>query len=382
MTRQYFARTAMPMAFVLALVLGLSACGQQPGETTGEGGGERPPAPVTYVSAQAEDVTIDADYAGRLYGFRAAEVRARVGGILEQRLYEEGEYVEERAPLFRIDQRPFRIALQRAEAEKADARAALNQAEREWRRVSGLFEKNAVSERERDKALSAWELAQARFALAEAGVAQAQLDLEYSVVSAPVSGVSGIEALTAGNLVAAGDFLTTVTQLDPIQVRFSMPAEDAAARRGLQAGAAAERQEVVLMLRPGQPYAHRGRVDFSASTVDPDTGNVQLRALFPNPEQELKPGALVRLRLAINQLESVHLLEPQAVSEGMAGPMVFIVGEDNTVRAQDVRLGPMSSGRQLILQGIEDGDRVVVKGQVSLRDGARVDPEPLDSRGE
>lgn len=380
MSRQYSARTAMPLAVVMLLVLSLIACSREQGEP-GEGG-DQPAAPVTYVVARSEDVKIEADYAGRLHGFRAAEVRARVRGVLEQRLYQEGEPVAEGAPLFRIDERPYRIALQRAEAERADTRAALNQAEREWRRVSGLFEQKAVSERERDQALSGWELAKARLALAEAGVAQAQLDLEYTVVSAPVAGVTGIEAVTAGNLIAVGDLLTTVTQLDPIQVRFALPPEDAAKRHGLRAVAADEWLQVELVPPGDGRYAHRGSIDFTSSTVDPDTGNVMLRAVFPNPEQELKPGALVRVRLVVEQRESAHLLAPEAVSQGMAGPVVFIVEEDDTVRAQDVRLGPMSGGRQVILQGIEDGDRVVVKGQVALRDGARVDPELLDSRGD
>lgn len=382
MSLQHPRRTAIQTVFFLISVLSVAACGQGNGNQEGAEGAGRPPAPVSFVVVESEEVLVHGNYAGRLSGAREAEVRARVGGILEERLYEEGEFVEEGAPLFRIDRAPYRIALQRAEAELANARATLNQAQREWRRVSGLFEQAAVSERERDRALSTRELAEARLALAEAGVAQARLDLEYATVSAQVAGVTGLEELTAGNLVSSGDLLTTVTQLHPVQVRFALPVIDAAGRRKLASELEDAALQVQLLLADGQVYAHAGSIDFIASTVDEASGSVMMRASFPNPERVLEPGALARVRLAIKRLAGVHLVPPEAVSQGMAGPVIFVIEEDDTARSRNVRLGAEVEGRQVILEGLEDGDRVVVKGQVALRDGASVAAEAMDSQAE
>jgi membrane fusion protein (multidrug efflux system) len=333
-----------------------------------------PPAPVTVAAVQPETVAIEADYTARVRGLRQAEVRARVGGILEERLYVEGAEVEAGAPLFRIDPEPYRIALERARAELANAQAALNQAEREWRRVSGLFEQAAVSARERDLALSNKELAAARLAQAEAGVSQAELELGYTTVRAPVSGSTGLEQVTAGNLLIFGVLLTTVTQLDPVQLRFSLPAADAATRRALQDAAGGTGLGVELYWADGSVYTYRGEVDFLAGTVDPDTGNVVAQAVFPNPERALRPGETVRVRLVVERLEGVFMLPPEAVSQGGDGPKVFLVTEESTARARPVRLGPLVDGQQVVLEGLSAGDRVVINGQVALQDGTAVNP--------
>jgi membrane fusion protein (multidrug efflux system) len=367
-------RRLLPGAW-LVVVLALAACGRQGGEDSASGPGapgSMPPAPVTVASVQPESVEIEADYTARVRGLRHAEVRARVGGILEERLYAEGTEVDAGAPLFRIDPAPYRIALERARAELANARAALNQAEREWRRVSGLFEQAAISERERDLALSIRELAEARLAQAQAGVSQAELELGYTTVRAPVSGATGLEQVTPGNLLKVGDLLTTVTQLDPVQLRFSLPARDAATRRALQASGAEDRLPVDLYWPDGSVYAHRGRVDYLASTVDADTGNVVAQAVFPNPERALRPGETVRVRLIVDRMEDVFLLPPEAVSQGGDGPKVFLFTPENAAQARPVRLGPLLEGRQVVLEGLAAGDRVVVNGQAGLQDGAAV----------
>jgi membrane fusion protein (multidrug efflux system) len=334
-----------------------------------------PPAPVTVAAVQPETVAIEADYTARARGVQQAEVRARVGGILEERLYVEGAEVEAGAPLFRIDPEPYRIALEGARAELANAQAALNQAEREWRRVSGLFEQAWISERERDLALSNKELAAARLAQAQAGVSHAELELGYTTVRAPVGGITGLEQVTAGNLLSVGALLTTVTQLDPVQLRFSLPAADAATRRALQDAAGGTGLGVELYWADGSVYAYRGEMDFLASTVDPDTGNVVAQAVFPNPERALRPGETVRVRMLVERLEGVFLLPPEAVSQGSDGPKVFLVTPESTAQGRLVRLGPLVGGRQVVLEGLAAGDRVVINGQVSLQDGAAVKPQ-------
>ena len=384
-----FRRSLLPGAW-LVIALALAACGRGDGGGEGDGNGagpgpggpgSMPPAPVTVSPVQPETVEIRADYTARVRGLRQAQVRARVGGILEERLYKEGEEVAAEAPLFRIDPAPYRIALERARAERANAQAALDQAEREWRRVSGLFEQAALSERERDLALSNKELATARLATAEAGVSQAELELGYTTVRAPVAGATGLERLTPGNLLGVGDLLTTVTQLDPVQLRFSLPASDATSRRALQAEGDDERLQVELYWPDGSVYAYPGEVEYIGSTVDAETGNVVVQAVFPNPERVLRPGETVRARLVTDRLEDVFLVPPAVISQGADGPAIFILAENGTAQARTVRLGPLVDGKQAVLEGLAPGDRIIVNGQAALQDGAAVDPQG-DTDGE
>jgi membrane fusion protein (multidrug efflux system) len=165
-----------------------------------------------------------------------------------------------------------------------------------------------------------------------------------------------------------------VTQLDPVQLRFSLPAADAATRRALQDAAGGTGLGVELYWADGSVYTYRGEVDFLASTVDPDTGNVVAQAVFPNPERALRPGETVRVRLVVERLEGVFMLPPEAVSQGGDGPKVFLVTEESTARARPVRLGPLVDGQQVVLEGLSAGDRVVINGQVALQDGTAVNP--------
>lgn len=325
---------------------------------------EQQGVPVTIQAVEPESVPVLTDYPGRAHGARSVEVRARVGGVLEQRLYVEGQAVEAGTALFLIDPQPLEVALRRAVAERERAQAELAQARREWQRVSELFQNKTVSARERDRARSAVELAEAAVALAEAGVAQAQLELDYSRVQAPIGGVTGLETLPEGSLVERGTLLTTITQLDVIHVRFALPG-----RAPVTGG---EQRSARLVLPDGTLHEHVGEVDFTNSTVDPATGTIQARAVFPNPERTVMPGQFVRVRIETDQLNDVFLVPPPAIVQGPEGPMVYVVGEDDMAHARPVVLGPVVDGRQVVTQGLETEDRLVVNGQVALRDGAPV----------
>ncbi|WBU40868.1 MULTISPECIES: efflux RND transporter periplasmic adaptor subunit [Marinobacter] len=347
-------------------------------------GGGMPPAAVVVERAVAEDVSVRQDYAGRARGAREVEVRARIQGILEERLYEEGQMVQEGEPLFRIDRKPAEAALQRAQAQRQVAEADLRQAEREWNRISSLFQRNAVSERERDSAQSALELAQANLAVANAGVAQAELDLGYTSVTAPVSGVTSLEDLPEGSLISSGTLLTTIVQLDPIHVRFALPENDANIRRVAREGMrGTAKQEVAarLVLADGQEYELDGQIDFTASTLDPRTGTVSARAIFANPENVIVPGQFVRVRVELQSFEDAIAIPEKAVTQGPDGPVVYVVGEDGAAEVRQVELGPVSGGRQIILSGLEAGDRYIVSGLVNLRDGAEVNVTNEEDEG-
>lgn len=379
-----FATLRRSLAFALPsslIALALIGCSGDPGSQDQD----QPPAPVSVTELSITDATYHGEYAGRVRGEREVEIRARVSGILEERRYAEGELVEQGETLFQIEPGPYQTAVRSAKAELADARSRLSQAESEWRRVEGLYERDAVSTRERDQAKAEHEAAKSRQEAAESALADAERNLRYTRVEAPVSGITGMEAVSEGNLIEPGTLLTHLTQHDPVRVLFSLPENDASAQRlareARRAGGDEARQEVQLLFRGGDDYEHAGEVNFSDRRIDAMTGGVQMRAQFPNPDGDLIPGQFVRVRLALESFDSVFLIEPSAVGEGPEGPQVFVV-EDDTAHARQVELGPIVEGKQVILDGLSEGEQLVINGQVALGDGAPVSvTSPTDEEG-
>ncbi|MEX2473679.1 efflux RND transporter periplasmic adaptor subunit [Marinobacter sp.] len=362
------------------IVVSLAACSSDDNEAAGGGsggstGGQSAPG-VTVETVKTQDVEVRQDYAGRAQGAREVEVRARVQGILEERLYNEGQIVEEGDSLFRIDQKPSEAMVESARAQQRVAEAELRQAEREWNRISSLYERNAVSERDRDTAQSDRELAEANLSVTQAAVAQAELDLGYTDVKAPVSGVTSLEDLPEGSLVEVGTLLTTIVQQDPIHVRFALPEDDASiqrtARRAMTGDEESQSISAILIRADGRTYDHEGEVDFTASILDSRTGSVSARAVFPNTESEIIPGQFVRVRVTLQDLEDVVTVPEDVVSEGAEGAQVFVVEDDKAV-VRPVELGPVVDGLQVILDGLSEGDKLVVNGHVSLQHGVEVD---------
>jgi len=361
-------RALVPLSIGLALWV-VPVHSQQPDDM--------PPPPVTVAPVETDTVDVEGVYAGRARGSREVEVRARVDGILEERLYVEGQVVDKGDALFRIDEEPYEIALRQAEAEQANAQAAYNQANREWQRISSLYEQDAVSQRERDRALSEFELAEAQLAMAQAAVRDAERNLRYTEVEAPLAGATGLEVLPEGSLIERGTLLTSITEHDPIHVRFALPEDDAAVQRAAREArlAAGDEHEYEAELRmpDGSTYPESGTVDFTDSTIDPRTGSVTARAVFPNKEHRIVPGQFLRVKLILEQYEDAVVVDEAVVSEGPEGPQVFVVDEEDKAQVRPVELGPVVDGRQIILSGLEVGERLVVNGHVALQDGMPVD---------
>jgi membrane fusion protein (multidrug efflux system) len=366
----------------------LAACSNNDeAQSSQEGpGGQQPPPQVRVETAEPTRVEVKEEYAGRARGAREVEVRARTQGILEERLYNEGELVEEGDALFRIDRAPAAAAVQGAEARLQVARAELSQAQREWNRISSLYDRGAISERDRDSARSTLELARANVAVADAGLSQAQLDLDYTEVTAPVSGATSLEDLPEGSLIQQGTLLTTIVQHDPIHVRFALPENDATIQRRAREAMAAsgngdDTLSAVLITVDGEAYQHEGTVDFTASTLDPRTGTVMARAVFPNKEYHIVPGQFVRVRIQLQTLEGAFTVPESAVGQGPEGARVFVVGEDNKVVSRYITLGPVVDGLQVITEGLQAGDQVVTSGMVALRDGIEVEVAGSEPEG-
>lgn len=369
---------AHPHPALLAAFLALAACGDT-STSDNDQDASRPAVTVERVEA-VERLEVPSRYAGRTRGVRTVEVRARVDGILLERTYAEGALVEEGDALFVIDPEPYEIALRRARATRQDAQANLAQAQRDWRRAQELHEGGTISGRERDDARSTLELAEARLENAEAEVADARRNLRYTGVTAPVAGVTGLETVSVGNLLSRGDLLTTVTQVDPIHVRFPLPEADARRLRDLARDEGASQRPARLLREDGE-YAEEGYVNFTDAVVDARTGTVTARAVFPNPDAEVAPGEFVRVQLVLHELEQAFLVPELAIRESRDGPAVFVIDEDGVAENRVVEPGPRIGNRRAVLSGLEDGDRIVVNGQVAVRDGERVRVTRESERG-
>lgn len=351
--------------------------------------GQEPVLQVKVEEIRPVDIPVRLEYPGRAAGYREVEVRAQVSGILQARTYQEGGSVKKGQTLFRIDPRQYAAALSRAKAALAQEQARLRQAERDLKRVRTMADKGYASERERDNAISTFEQTKANLEAAEAEVQSRQIDLDYTTVRAPISGITSREARSEGSLVIAGDpaasLLTQLTQLDPIYVNFALPQDSEGARlrqdfaSGKLANAEKSALSVEILLNDGSLYPLKGRVDFTDSLVDKGTGSVSARVLLPNPQQKLLPGQFVRIRVSgMLRLNAISIPE-RAVAQQASGPYVFVVDAQGVAHRRPVVLGNTTGGRWLVESGLQAGDRVVVEGGQKLHDEEHVDAAVVDS---
>lgn len=361
-------------AVSLLAVAGLmSACG---GDNAGEP--ERTPPLVTVEQVVRADADLIQEYPARVRGSREVEVRARISGVLEKRVYTEGADVEEGEVLFRIFPQPMQVLVNQAEAARNNAQAEVRQAEREWERVQQLYQRGALSASDRDRAESQLEFARAGLDEAKARVDETRLNLSYTEVRAPISGSASLEVVPEGSVLAVGALLTRVVKQDPAHVIFALPERDAAMQRAAQIEDNSLNGSVTLLMADGAEYALKGAIDFTSSSIDNATGSITLRAVFDNPDRQLIPGQFVRIRLVLKHFTDEILLPSEAVGASAEGPQVLVVNEESKVEVRRVELGTVLGDRQIILSGVEPGERVVVNGQVGLRPGATVRVEGQD----
>lgn len=344
------------------------------------------PVPVAIKTVKPGTVDLYATYPGRIQGAREVEVRARVEGILIRRHYNEGEVVETGELLFTISPEPFKATVQQREAKLAQARANLNQAQEVWERVSHLFAINAVSEAERDEAYAKLQTAQAAVELAQANLEAAQIQLDYTSVEAPLGGVTSLEEVDVGARVTPGTLLTTITQLDPVHVRFAVPAEDAMMRQQAlaamvkdgEAANSAMRRQAFLIMPSGKRYEQAGFVDFTQSTIDPTTGTVRMRAVFDNSDHELVPGRFVQVRIRLETRHNTIVVPNKAIADSQTQTFVLVVTDDSKAKSVPVELGPTVEGGRIIESGLEAGDRVIVVGLGQVKPGDKVEIKPIE----
>ena len=361
--------------FCLSLAALIAGCGQGRSDPAHAAAATAPALPATVLQVAPQRVPIMLEAVGQIEGSKEVEVRARVSGILLKRLYNEGELVRAGAPLFKIDPAPFEIALEQAQAQLAQEQARNEQTRRESVRLKQLAAEKAISQKEYDDATSNLKLSNATLQAAEAKVREAQLNLSYTSVVAPVAGVSGRAVRSEGSLITAGadSLLTTISQVDPIWVRFSLSESDLAKlpQRRLVRGAPVE---VNLMLADGTRYPRKGRLNFAATQIDIRLGTQQLRAEFDNAKGQLLPGQFVRVQLVAGQRDNVFLVPQTAVMQAEAGHMVFVMDNDGKAALRPVQMGDWIGSDWMVLDGLAAGDRVIVDNLLKLRPGIAVSP--------
>lgn len=378
-------------AFVLLVsALLLAACGQGSAPPAAAPPPAPPPPEVGVVTVAPSAINLVTDLPGRTEPFRIAQVRARVAGIVQQRLFVEGTDVRAEQPLFRLDDAPLQAALASAQAALARAEASAFQARAQAERAGPLFEAKAISEQEMVNAQAAAQQTRAEVAAAQAAVQSARINLGYAAVNAPIAGRIGRALVTEGALVGQGEAtpMALVQQIDPIYVNFTQPAADVLRLRtaiqsgALRSAAGKDAAQVRLTLEDGSAYPLPGRLLFSDLSVDPSTGQITLRAEVPNPRGQLLPGLYVRVRLEQAQAPSAVLLPQQAVSRGAQGDSVRVVGGDGSVSVRPVKVGSARDGQWVILGGLEPGEQVMVDGFQKLRGGkGPVKPVPWQPGG-
>lgn len=364
------ARALVPLA-VAAL---LPACG----EVGSQPHGQMPPPEVAVVIVEPKTLPVRYEYVGQTSGFREVEVRARVTGILLKRHYHEGGTVKRGQSLFLIDPAPFQVALAKAEADLATAEARQAQAAREAERLKSVLDIRAVSRKEYDDAASSAQITAAEVKGALARVNEAKLNLDYTRVESPITGVSSRALQSEGTLVSGPQvLLTSVTQVDPIYVIFGISeADQLRIRRDVEAKRLQlppdQRFEVSVTLADGTTYGKQGKLGFTDVRVNPATGTIEARAELPNPDGALRPGQFVRVRLSGATRPNAITVPQRAVLEGPKGKFVYVVNAESKVEPRPVAVGEWAGEAWVIDSGVAAGDKVVVDGVMKIGPGAAV----------
>ena len=370
-------RSAASRTLLAAALAGaLAACGPaQPPAGAGGPPGGMPAMPVSVRSVQLQTVPVLVETVGQAEGSKEVEVRARVTGLIEKQQYTEGDRLRAGAPMFAIERAPFEIALATAKAALAQEQAKLEQAQREARRLKPLAEMQAIAQREADDAVTAQRTAEASVAAAQAKVRDAELNLSYTAVTAPIAGISGRAEKSQGSLVSPTDgLLTKVVQTDPIWVRFSFSESELAQLKGGERGASAN---VRLLGNEGQPLGVGGKLNFTGNSVDAKLGTVGLRAAFANPDLAVLPGQFVKAQVQVGQ-QKAWLVPQAAVFTGEQGKIVWTVQGGKAVPTPVV-VGGWIGADWAVLKGLKDGDQVITDNLLKLRPGAAVQPQAAAS---
>jgi membrane fusion protein (multidrug efflux system) len=374
---------ALPLAAAFAFFA--YGCGPAPQQAGGFHG--FPPAEVTLLAVEPKSIPVKFEYVGQALGSKEVEVRARVGGILEKRLFKEGAPVKAGQVLFVIDPKPLEAQAASVEADLARARAQLSQAQREAARLKPLAERKAIGQKEYDDAVSNGELAAASVKSAEAKLREARLSLGYTRVVAPISGLTSRATKSEGSLVSVGadSLLTTISQTDPMWVQFNISENeklriDRAVAEKKLAWPANDAMDVIVKLADGTSLPLKGRINFNDTRINTATGTYETRAEFPNKDNVLTSGQFVRVVLNGAKRIDAFAVPQAAVLDGPQGKFVYVAGKDkdgkDVALPKPVKLGDWitagEANQWIVESGLAAGDKVIVEGNAKLMPGGPI----------
>jgi len=364
-TRQLHALGVLIVALIICV--GCSSNAEKPAP---------PPPGVTVTPAIQKDVPIHQEWVGTMLGNVDADIRPKVDGFLLSRLYTEGSYIEKGAPMFQLDKRQAQAAVEQAQGNLERARASLGQAQIDVRRYTPLVAQRAISQAELDKALSSETAGKAGVDANQAVLDNAKLNLGWTTVTSPISGIAGVSKVQIGDLMTPITVMTTISSVNPIYVDFNVAEQDylrfVREKTGRSAG-----QDLELILGDGTVYPRRGHALFVNREVDSRTGTIQVRGEFSNPGNVMRPGQYARIRAVTELRKSAVLIPQQAVSELQGVYQVGVVGADNKVTIKTVKLGPQSGDMWVVESGLQAGDNVVIDGLQRIKTGMTVAPTPF-----
>jgi membrane fusion protein (multidrug efflux system) len=337
---------------------------------------------VIVAAVEPRSVPIFDEWIGRLDGSANVDIRARVQGYVQEIAFNEGTVVNEGDLLLRIDPRSYEAALAQAQAKLAQAEADQQKADQEEQRQTDLFNKKVASDRDYRNAIQANLAAKATVDADHAAVDQAQLDLEFATIKSPIKGIVGRTTFTVGNFVPAGSGgaeITTISTVDPIELRFGMSEKEYLASSeeisALLAEPLEQRDEDFELIRAdGKVHPHKGRLLAADRAVDPNTGTIRITAIFPNPGNILRPGQYARVRLKVEERTGALPVAQRAVVEIQGKNFVWVVDDTNKASMRSVTVGPRIGSDWLIDTGLKPGDRIVVEGLQMLTEGGSVKP--------
>ncbi|WP_428568094.1 MAG: efflux RND transporter periplasmic adaptor subunit [Solidesulfovibrio sp. DCME] len=378
---RFSACTRLMAALGVATLLAASLSGCATDSSGQETAAAAPPPPeIVAFAVRHGDIPLNMTFMGQTAGSREVEVRARVGGILLRRNYEEGRPVRRGDLMFEIDPAPYQAALEQAQGALGQAEATLEQAKRDAARMETLYKGDVVAKKDFDDAKTTLASATAAVDTAKGKVREASLNLEWTKVTAPISGLTSKEARSEGSLITTtsdGSLLTTINRVDPLYVNFSMSGQETLRlRKQMAEGKVVLGREgdfvVRLTLPDGADYKEPGRINFTDTQVDPTTGVVKVRAEFKNPDGAVLPGQFVRVRLEGARYKDVLSVPQGAVLNTQQGAMVWALDEKNQVAPRPVVLGEAVGNDYLIEKGLSEGERIVAEGVIKVRPGLTV----------
>jgi RND family efflux transporter MFP subunit len=373
-------------ALFLGPCLGLTGCAPAPSEAPAA-----TPVPVTVSRPVERDVTDYADFTGRTVAVESVEVRARAWGHLDKVNFKEGALVRKGDALFEIDPRTYRAALNQAEGNLASMQARVTRLDADLARARRLVGTRAMAREEHDKIAGDRGEAVASLGALRAAVQQAQLDLEHTKVLAPVSGRVSRYLVTRGNLIQSGQnggapVLTTIVSVDPMYAYFDVDERTVLRvqqflREGKARSAPEAEWPVALGLATEEGFPHRGTINFVDNQINPKTGTLRVRGVFPNKDEALSPGFFARVRVPVGPPHKALLVSDRALDNDQGQKVLYVVNDKNEVVSRPVRVGALHDGLREIEGGLRPGERVIVNGLQQVRPGVTVEPKLVDMPG-